>query len=75
MERWFRNLTDRCIRRGSFTSVAKLEEAIWDYIDRANEDPQPFRWTAKADDFLGKVARVRQALDKSPSEIRHYSSE
>jgi len=68
VERWFRNLTDRCIRRGSFTSVPKLEEAIWDYIDRANEDPQPFRWTAKADDILAKVARARQALDKSPSE-------
>ena len=68
VERWFRNLTDRCIRRGSFTSVAKLEEAIWDYIDRANEEPQPFRWTAKADDILVKVARARQALDKSPSE-------
>ena len=68
VERWFRDLTERCIRRGSFTSVARLEAAIWEYIDHTNHHPQPFRWTAYPHDILAKVARARAALDKTPSE-------
>jgi hypothetical protein len=31
--------------------------AIDSYIDRHNEDPQPFIWTAKANDILEKLKR------------------
>ncbi|MBI1356076.1 MAG: IS630 family transposase, partial [Acidobacteria bacterium] len=32
------------------------------YIDKHNEDPKPFIWTAKASDILAKVTRARKAL-------------
>jgi hypothetical protein len=37
--------------------------AIGDYIDRHNNHPKPFVWTAKASDILEKVKRARHALD------------
>jgi transposase len=45
VERRFRDLTQKCLRRGSFTSVAKLEAAIWDNVNHTNDHPIPFRWT------------------------------
>jgi transposase len=64
VERWFRDLTQKCVRRGAFKSVADLEAKLWAYIEHANEEPRPFRWTAKPDDLIAKVARARAALDK-----------
>ena len=64
VERWFREITTKRIRRGAFTSVAQLIEAIRAYIDDQNNDPKPFVWTAKAADILEKVARARAVLDK-----------
>lgn len=63
IERWFRDLTEKCLRRGSFTSVDALVEAIMAYIDSTNESPKPFTWTATAKDILKKVARARAVLD------------
>ena len=68
IERWFRDLTEKCIRRGSFNSVAHLEAAIWKYIDNSNESPKPFRWKASPTDILAKVSRARAALDKVQTE-------
>ena len=64
VERWFRDLTDKRIRRGTFTSVAKLEAAIQAYIEEHNQNPRAFKWTAKADEILEKVRRARAVLDK-----------
>ena len=63
VERWFRDLTEKSIRRGSFTNVAQLEAAIWKHIDHSNDQPQPFQWTAQPDHILAKVAKARAALD------------
>jgi len=62
IERWFRDLTDKRIRRGVFTSVADLIEAITSYIDGHNADPKSFTWTANAEDILAKVERARAVL-------------
>lgn len=64
VERWFREITDKRIRRGVFTSVAELVAAIMDYIQQHNLNPQTFVWTAKAEDILAKVARARARLNK-----------
>ncbi len=48
VERWFREITDKRIRRGVFRSVPQLIEAIQAYIDEHNDNPNPFVWTAKA---------------------------
>ena len=63
VERFFRDLTDKWIRRGVFHDVEELIMSIGDYIDKHNERPKPFIWTAKASDILEKVKRARTALD------------
>ncbi len=62
VERWFRELTEKALRRGVFHSVPDLIAAIEAYLDAHNENPKPFVWTATADDILAKVARGRVAL-------------
>jgi transposase len=62
VERFFRALTDKCIRRGVFHNVNELEQAIHHYIDRHNQKPKPYLWTAKATDILEKVKRAWAAL-------------
>ena len=64
VERWFRELTDKRIRRGTFGSVRQLITAIEDYLAQHNENPKSFTWTAKADAILEKVRRARAVLDK-----------
>ena len=67
VERFFRDITDKRIRRGVFKSVPELEAAINEYIAAHNTDPKPFIWTAKASDILAKGTRARAALNKSTS--------
>jgi len=64
IERFFRDLTENRIRRGVFRDLEQLIMAIGDYIDRHNEKPKPFIWTAKANDILEKVTRARGVLNK-----------
>ena len=67
VERWFRDLTDKRIRRDAFTSVQQLIEAIMDYIEHHNENPKAFIWTAKTEHILAKVARARTVLNNVQS--------
>jgi transposase len=64
VERWFRELTDKQIRRGAFKSVADLIAAIQAYIQHHNQNPKPFVWTAKAEDIIAKYRRAKAVLDK-----------
>jgi hypothetical protein len=50
-----------------FKSVEQLTAAIMDYIERHNENPRSFTWTAKVEDILAKVRRAREVLDKTAS--------
>ena len=63
VERFFRDLTEQRLRRGIFRDVEELVRAIGDYIDKHNDNPKPFVWTAKASDVLEKVQRARAVLD------------
>ncbi len=63
VERWFREITDKRIRRGVFRNVKELERAIMDYIAQHNENPEPFVWTAPAKRILQKVRRARAVLE------------
>jgi len=64
IERWFREITDKRIRRSAFTSVPQLIEAIMAYINEHNDDPKALVWTAQVDDILERVRRARAVLDK-----------
>lgn len=68
VERFFRDLTVNRLRRGVFTSVPKLIEAIESYVAAQNAQPKPFIWTAKATDILQKVTRARAKLHKLSTE-------
>ena len=59
VERWFRELTTKRIRRGSFGSVKELVAVIREYLDHNNKEPQPFVWTATVESILEKVARCK----------------
>lgn len=67
VERFFRDLTQNRLRRGVFRDLEELILAIGSYIDRHNENPKPFIWTARASDILEKVKRARRALHKCHS--------
>ncbi len=64
VERLFRDISERRIRRGVFKSVADLIEAAEQYIAQHNKTPKPFIWTASAKDILEKVKRGRAKLNK-----------
>ena len=64
-ERWFGEITEKRIRRGSFKSVPSLEKAIQEYLAYNNENPKPFVWTADADLILGKIQRLCERISNS----------
>ena len=68
VERFFRDLTTKRLRRGVFTSVHELELALDDYVRVHNESPKPFIWTKTATDILQKVTRARKIADNYRSE-------
>jgi len=59
VERWFRELTEKRIRRGAFCSVKELVSAIREYLAHNNEEPKPFVWKASVEHILEKVARCK----------------
>lgn len=57
VERWFAELTNKRLRRGTHRSVCELERAIRDFIAAHNDSPRPFAWTKTADEILASIAR------------------
>src|SRR5436309_9909198 len=62
VERWFREITDKRIRRGSFHNVPELIAAIEDYLKCHNQNPRVFVWKASADSIMTKIAKCKEAL-------------
>jgi len=71
IERWFKELTDKRLRRGRFTSVTELADAITMWAEHWNADPQPFIWKATAADIITKVQRGRAPLHQIKSTTDH----
>jgi transposase len=63
VERWFRDLTEKRIRRGSFESVPELMSAIEEYLAASNADPKPFIWHKSAQTILDKLARCKAVYE------------
>jgi transposase len=63
VERWFRELTEKQIRRGSFHNVPALIDVIDQYIATHNQKPQLFVWSAPVEQILAKIAKCKEALD------------
>jgi transposase len=62
VERWFREITEKRLRRGTFPNVRILVKAIKDYIDSHNQNPQAFVWTATPERIMKKIAKCKEAL-------------
>jgi transposase len=63
VERWFRELTEKAVRRAAFFSVPDLVQAIEAFLGAWNENPRPFVWTAKLEEILEKIERARAKLE------------
>jgi len=64
IERWFAELTNKRIRRGSFLSVDDLIAAIQEFLAAWNKNPKPFIWTATVESIVAKLNRCRQTLEQ-----------
>lgn len=62
VEIWFNIITQKAIRRGTFSSVKSLTLNIERFIDNYNAKTKPFVWTATADSILGKINRLCKAI-------------
>lgn len=60
VERWFREITDKRIRRGSFYNVPSLIKAITEYIGNHNQNPKIFIWSAPVERILEKISKVKK---------------
>jgi len=58
VERFFGLITDKAIRRGSFSSVKDLVAKIDHFVASYNQRCSPFAWTATADSILAKLHRL-----------------
>lgn len=64
VERWFRELTEKAIRRGSFVSVPDLKQAIEAFMQAWNKNPKPFIWSATVEDIIKKIDRARVKMEQ-----------
>ncbi len=71
VERFFRDITTERLRRGVFTSVPELVQAIDAYIVHHNTKPKPFIWTKSARDILQKVIRANSHLSSKQNATLH----
>jgi transposase len=71
VERWFKGLTDKRLRRGVFTSVADLTAAIEQWVAHWNDDPKRLVWHALAAEIIEKVQRGQAALHQIKSTTDH----
>jgi putative transposase len=62
VEIWFNIITQKAIRRGSFSSVKQLTEKIKRFVKNYNAKAKPFMWTATADSILNKIARLMTVI-------------
>ena len=64
VERWFAELSQKAVRRGTFQSVEDLEQAIQAFMQAWNSNPSPFVWTATVEKIVEKLERCRRRLEQ-----------
>jgi len=63
VERWFRELTEKRIRRDSFKSVPELIAAIEEYLAVTNASPKPFVWHKSTQAIPDKIAKCKAVYE------------
>ncbi|MFV0335547.1 MAG: hypothetical protein ACK5JR_15930 [Tropicimonas sp.] len=64
VERFFAEITAKRVRRGSYSNVDELKDAIYNYLLQHNAKPKPFVWSKTAEDIIIRERRALDALDQ-----------
>jgi uncharacterized protein YacL (UPF0231 family) len=59
VERWFAEITNKQIRRGSYETVAQLTKSIKDFIKSWNKSGRSYTKTKKPDEILAKINKAK----------------
>ena len=65
VERWFAELTNKKLRRGTHRSTRALNNDIRAWIETWNDDPKPYVWTKTADQILESISRYCTRINES----------
>ena len=65
VERWFAELTNKWLRRGTHRSTRELVASIRTWITNWNDDPRPFIWHKTADEILTNLASYCERISDS----------
>lgn len=65
VERWFAELTEKWLRRGTHHSTKELVASIRTWIARWNDEPRPFVWHKTADQILEGLAAYCERISDS----------
>jgi transposase len=65
VERWFAELTQKWLKRGTHRSTRELVASIKTWIASWNDHPRPFIWHKTADDILENLANYCQRISDS----------
>ena len=65
VERWFAELTQKWLKRGTHRSTRQLVASIRTWITNWNDDPRPFVWHKTADEILDSLATYCQRISDS----------
>jgi transposase len=65
VERWFAELTNKWLRRGTHRSTKELESALNYWIEQWNQAPKPFVWHKSADEILDTLANYCARISDS----------
>ena len=65
VERWFAELTNKWLRRGTHRSVGQLIASIRTWVTNWNDDPKPFVWHKTADEILDSLATYIRRIPDS----------
>ncbi len=68
VERWFAEITNKWLRRGTHRSVKELATSITHWVGTWNDDPRPYVWHKTADEIFDSLAQYCQRI----SESAHY---
>ena len=63
VETFFRIITEKAIRRGSFRNVKELKQKIETFVTHYNKNSRPFQWTATSDSILRKIERLLMKIN------------
>jgi transposase len=65
VERWFAELTQRKLRRGTHRTVNELNTDIRSWITTWNENPRPYIWVKTADQILDNLTQYLNRINDS----------